>query len=64
MALFYLTIYKSLETHGLVGSELMQRAYMAYTSLEKIADDMYSTIKSMAKSFHDIANWSVPSHNR
>jgi len=54
MALFYLTIYKSIQTHGLVGSELMQRAYMAYTSLEKIAHDIHSTIKGMAKFFHDI----------
>ena len=54
MALFYLTINKSLETHGLMGSELMQRAYIAYTSLEKIADDIHSAIKGMAKLFHNI----------
>jgi hypothetical protein len=54
MALFYLTIYKSVETHGLVGSELMQRAYMAYTSLEKIVHDIHSAIKGMTKFFHNI----------
>ncbi|MGA7678006.1 MAG: hypothetical protein WCA51_06505 [Dehalococcoidia bacterium] len=54
MALFYLTIYKSVESHGLVGSELMQRAYLAYTSLEKIANDINSTILGMSKLFHDI----------
>jgi hypothetical protein len=54
MALFYLTIAKSVETHGLVGSEFMQRAYMAYTSLEKIAHDIHSAIRGMAKLFANI----------